>query len=80
MNCPPPGFHAERDLPPGFMPFYAPLTPRSRPASRRSRRAGSRRWQRLTRGGCRSICPPSDATRLEWRIELPAWLAISATR
>jgi malate synthase len=73
MNTAPPGFAPERDLPPGFMAFYAPLhaelTPRQEAllAARRRALAAALEGQRPDH------LPPSPATTGDWRIELPSW-------
>ena len=73
MNTAPPGFAPERDLPPGFMAFYAPLhaelTPRQEAllAARRLALAAALAGQRPNH------LPPSPATTGDWRIDLPAY-------
>jgi malate synthase len=73
VNRPPSGFRPDADLPPGFLSFYLPLhaefTPRQQAlAARRERVLGEAHEGRLP-----DHLPPSEATRLDWRIELPSW-------
>ena len=73
MNCAPPDFRPERDLPPGFMAFYQPLHAQLVP--RRNALAGQREAV-LGAAHCGVLpdhLPPSTATREAWRIELPSW-------
>src|SRR5262245_18807909 len=73
MNCPPPTFRADRDLPKGFLEFYAPLHTEFAP---RQQELAARREVVLTaahQGTLPDHLPPSDATRLDWTIELPSW-------
>src|SRR4029077_13606269 len=73
INCPPPEFRAERDLPAGFMAFYAPLDAEFSP---RQRALAARREEVLSEshaGRLPGHLAPSDATRLDWRITLPSW-------
>jgi len=73
MNHAPPGFDPERDLPPGFAAFYAPL--HARFAGRRLELA-ERRSAVLTaahRGMLPDHLGPSEATTGAWRIALPDW-------
>ena len=73
MNSAPPGFRPERDLPPGFVAFYAPLHAEFAP---RQRQLVARREQALARahqGGLPDHLPSAAAGRGDWRIELPSW-------
>ena len=69
----PSDFRADRDLPRGFMDFYAPLhrefTPRQQEHLRRRHGA----LERAHEGTLPSHLPPSEATQSDWRITLPAW-------
>src|SRR5271154_2865260 len=73
MNSAPPGFDAERDLPKGFIEFLLPLhrqfTPRQRTLIEKRAAALAASLQ----GKLPDYLPPSDATRADWRIQLPAW-------
>jgi malate synthase len=73
INCPPPGFRPDVDLPAGFDRFYLPLhaefTPRQRELAARREKVLAAAHQ----GDLPGHRPPSEATRLDWRIELPAW-------
>jgi malate synthase len=73
MNHAPAGFDPERDLPPGFMAFYAPL--HATFSARRDALVERRRvaLEAALAGHRPDHLPPSDATRGEWRITLPAW-------
>ena len=73
MNCPPQDFTPGRDLPPGFLEFFLPL---HRAFTPRQQALAARRSEVLEdahAGMLPSHLLASDATRLEWRIELPAW-------
>ena len=73
MNTAPERFDAERDLAPGFMTFYRPLHDA---LTRRQQNLASRRIEVLAaahQGRLPDHLPPSDATRGDWRIEVPAW-------
>ena len=73
MNCAPPDFRPERDLPPGFMDFYRSLHAEFTP---RRNALAARREAVLAaahRGVLPDHLPASAATRDAWRIELPAW-------
>ncbi len=75
INRPPADFRADRDLPRGFLEFYVPLHVEL--AARREALV-ARREEALRAahaGRLPDHLPPSDATRLEWRIELPRWVA-----
>ncbi len=69
----PSDFRADRDLPRGFMDFYAPLhrefTPRQQEHLRRRHAA----LERAHQGTLPGHLPPSEATQSDWRITLPAW-------
>ena len=73
MNSAPPGFDATRDLPKGFIEFLTPLhqhfTPRQRALNEKRAAALAASHQ----GKLPDYLPPSDATRADWRIELPDW-------
>jgi malate synthase len=73
MNSAPPGFGPERDLPPGFWPFYLPL---HRELTSRQQALLGRRHEALAaahQGRLPDHLPPSEATTGEWSITLPAW-------
>jgi malate synthase len=73
MNSAPPGFDPARDLPKGFIEFLTPLhqqfTPRQRVLNEKRAAALAASHQ----GKLPDYLPASDATRADWRIELPAW-------
>ena len=73
INCPPPGFAPARDLPRGFLDFYLPLhrafTPRQQTLAARRQHV----LKAAHSGQLPGHLPASDASRLEWRIELPSW-------
>ena len=73
MNTAPPGFDAERDLPPGFLAFYAPL--HQELAARRDALVQDRAAALADSlaGRKPNHLPPSAATSSQWRIALPAW-------
>jgi malate synthase len=66
---------ANRDLPAGFIEFYAPLHRRFTPRQRVLVDARRERLARARAGNRPGYLPPSDATRASWQIELPAWCA-----
>lgn len=73
MNRPPDGFQASRDLPAGFMEFFMPLhevfTPRQQSLVEQ-RRATLRKAHE---GGLPEHLGESEATRGDWKIDLPDW-------
>jgi len=75
MNVAPAGFALGRDLPKGFAEFFLPLHARFTPAQRRLIAARSQRLSRAQAGDLPGYLPPSEATRSDWRIELPEWCA-----
>jgi malate synthase len=73
MNAAPVGFDPERDLPPGFRDFYAPLHRRFTP---RQQALATRRLVKLAdahHGALPAHLAPSPATTGAWRITLPVW-------
>jgi malate synthase len=73
MNCAPQGFDPARDLPPGFLGFYAPL---HRAFAARRDALVATRHERLAgahAGRLPGHLPPSDATTGDWRIQVPEW-------
>jgi malate synthase len=73
MNHPPADFRPDRDLPPGFLDYFTPL---HAIFADRQQQLAARREAALAeahRGRLPGHLPPSDATRLDWRIDLPAW-------
>lgn len=76
MNTAPPGFDAERDLPPGFAAFFAPLHARFTPRQQALLAARHERLVRAHRDGVLpDHLPPSAATDSAWSITVPAWCA-----
>jgi malate synthase len=75
MNVAPAGFAIERDLPAGFAGYYLPLHRRFTPAQQRLVQVRKDRLSRAHAGEPPTYLPPSEATRSDWRIELPAWCA-----
>ncbi len=73
MNTAPPGFAPERDLPPGFMAFYAPLHAELTPRQEALLAARRRALAAALEGRRPDHLPPSAATTGDWRIELPSW-------
>jgi malate synthase len=76
MNHAPAGFRADRDLPKGFAAFFEKLHTE---LAGRQQALARRRIERLElahrEAHLPDHLPPSEATRGEWRIELPAWCA-----
>ena len=75
MNVAPAGFAIKRDLPPGFAEFYFPLHRRFAREQQRLVRARRERLERAHAGELPAYPAPSEATRTQWRIELPPWCA-----
>ncbi len=75
MNTAPPGA-AERDLPAGFLDYYAVL---HREFTPRQQGLAAARIARLTaahtKGALPSHLPPSEATESAWQIQVPHWCA-----
>jgi len=72
MNTAPPGA-AERDLPPGFMAFYAPLHAELTPRQEALLAARHHALAEALAGRRPDHLPPSKATTGDWRIDLPAY-------
>ena len=75
VNSAPPNFDPARDLPAGFLEFFAPL---HAALTLRQRALIARRDYALAEahaGKVPDYLPPSVATTNSWRIELPAWCA-----
>src|SRR5579871_3583459 len=73
INFAPASFDPARDLPPGFMAF---LTPLHRELTPRQQALVRRRAEVLAEahaGRLPAYLPPSEATRGNWRIDLPEW-------
>jgi malate synthase len=75
MNVAPAGFAIERDMPSGFAEFYLALHRRFTPRQQALLKARKDRLARAHSGDLPGYLPPSDATRTQWRVELPAWCA-----
>jgi malate synthase len=75
MNVAPAGFAIERDLPAGFAQFYLPLQRRFTPMQQALSETRKDRLARAHAGQLPEYLPPSDATTMQWRIELPHWCA-----
>jgi len=75
MNVAPAGFAIERDLPAGFAAFYLPLHRRFTPLQQSLVAARRERLSRARAGKLPYYLPPSEATQLKWRIDLPDWCA-----
>jgi malate synthase len=73
MNSAPPGFDAERDLPKGFIEFVLPLHRQFTPRQRELIEKRAAALAASLDGKLPDYLPASDATRFDWRIELPAW-------
>ncbi len=73
MNCPPSDFRADRDLPRGFLAFYLPLHRAFTPTQQALAARRTEVLETAHAGRLPDHLPPSDAVRLAWRIELPAW-------
>jgi len=75
VNVAPAGFAIERDLPAGFAHFYLPLHRRFTPVQQRLVQGRRDRLASAHGGDLPSYLPPSEATRSQWRVELPQWCA-----
>lgn len=64
---------AERAVARGFLDFYTPLHERFVPEQRRLVQARRRCLARARAGKVPTYLPPSEATKSDWRIELPSW-------
>ena len=69
------GFSAERDLPKGFLNFYTPLHRRFTPRQQTIVQNRERVLGEAHRGKLPDHLPASEATRGDWKIELPEWVA-----
>ncbi|MBV8207304.1 MAG: hypothetical protein JO041_10965 [Acidobacteria bacterium] len=75
LNSPAAGTSAAHVLPRGFLEFLEPLHRRFTPLQQQLIRK-RRQALKASHGGHRpEHLPPSEATRGDWRIELPAWCA-----
>ena len=72
LNCAPPG-GAARDLPAGFLEFFAPLHRRFTERHRTLIEARHLALEESLEGNKPAHLFPSVAARSEWRIELPEW-------
>ncbi|MCC6806361.1 MAG: hypothetical protein IT381_02965 [Deltaproteobacteria bacterium] len=73
MNSAPRGFAAERDLPPGFLAFYAPLHQAFTPRQQLVRKIRAKTLALSHQGQLPQYPPPSVASEGDWRITLPEW-------
>ncbi|HLZ72161.1 MAG TPA: hypothetical protein VKV26_19835 [Dehalococcoidia bacterium] len=73
INFAPSSFDPARDLPPGFMDFLTPLHRDLTPRQQALVRQRAEVLAEAHAGRLPAYLPPSDATRGDWRIELPAW-------
>jgi malate synthase len=72
INCPPEGFHSDRDLQ-GFLKFLIPLHQRFAPWQRELIEERKRTLLESHRGNTPAHRFPGDAVRRSWQIELPEW-------
>jgi malate synthase len=73
MNVAPAGFALDRDLPAGFAEFYLPLHERFTPLQQQLTRARAEALARAHTGKLPTYLPPSEATKTNWKIDVPAW-------
>lgn len=73
MNRAPKGFDPARDLPAGFLEFYAPLHRVFAPRREALVAARHERLRAAHAGRLPEHLPASDATGSNWRIEVPEW-------
>lgn len=74
-NCPPKGFDPARDLPVGFYDFVLALHREFTPRQQKLVALRAAALNASHKGRKPDYLPSSEATRGEWRIELPAWCA-----
>jgi malate synthase len=74
INAAPPG-RARAALPAGFLEFLAPLHHAFTPRQRALVEARAQALALAHRGCLPAHLPPSEATRTDWRVELPEWCA-----
>jgi len=75
MNTAPPGFNLQRDTPQGFAEFFTPLHQRFTPWQHKLIAARKHALEQSLAGKLPDYLTASDATRGEWKIELPEWCA-----
>lgn len=73
MNCAPAAFDPATDLPEGFLDFFLPLHREFTPRQRILLADRFRHLARADAGELPDYLEPSDATRSDWRVEIPAW-------
>ncbi len=73
INSAPAGFEPTADLPGGFLEFLLPLHREFTPRQQALVAERNRVLAEAHRGRLPAHLPPSEATRGDWRIELPAW-------
>ena len=70
-----PAGEAERELPAGFLQFFAPFHHKFAGRHRALVQARRTALEQSLHGNKPTYLPPSSATREDWRIEVPAWCA-----
>ena len=75
MNSAPAGFDPSRELPSGFFAFYEKLHQRFVPRQRALVQKRKAALEASQRGEVPQHLPESEATRGDWRIELPAFIS-----
>jgi malate synthase len=73
LNRPPAGFSSERDLPPGFLEFLAPLHQHFAPRQEALLKDRKRALAESHQGEKPTHRYPASAVRNGWRVELPEW-------
>jgi malate synthase len=73
LNQPPAGFSPERELPPGFLDFLAPLHRQFAPRQATLLRERKRVLAESHQGEKPTHRYPASAVRNGWRVELPEW-------
>jgi malate synthase len=73
VNVAPAGFQLSRDLSGGFAEFFLALHERFTPRQQHLVRARAERLAHAHEGYLPTYLPQSDATRTQWRIDLPEW-------
>jgi malate synthase len=75
MNYAPANLDPQKDLPKGFMDFLLPLHKQFTPRQQEIIAKRAKGLEASHQGKPPDYLPPSEATKTEWKIELPGWCA-----
>ena len=75
MNYAPANLDPQKDLPKGFMDFLLPLHKQFTPRQQEIIAKRAKGLEASHQGKPPDYLPPSEATKTEWKIELPEWCA-----